>query len=681
MKQINLYSMCVAAMLAATACSDDWTEQTPATESGQGQTVWASASFAPQTRIIVEDCDTLFNYYWTGGEAFTVFDAQHQQQTLFHIDPSTMTGRDVSALFSGTPDTPYEAGQQLIAVYNGQGGQENPLALDENGNLTLDLTGQNGMLRDEYQFLYGEATYSEEGKLSFNFQHLITTLRLQIRVPDGVTEIHNVRLQSDNLVPKATLVLNKAPHDAENRFKVGDLVYSYSDNGNPSGYLDIQGSFIPVDGIVTLYAYVLDAQLYNDDQADSYSGITPVVLMNDQNGRELASATDYGYKTELKGNVYSLPMEDWIEMVDFDNEATVQGMAGDPYEIANADQFYSLMMRTRLLAKNQQGIPYECCSYKLTDDIQLDGRVQWKPINLNFHDYSSWECIFDGNGKTIGGAISISNEKLLSDRWCAGIFGHVLMYTFKNLNLSLFVEVPQNAFISTVGTLAGTMNGCKVIHCMTDSKMEIHSGYSVGGLVGQASNTQFLYCGFHGSISLIDTYDKTCGGIVGSLTSQTKQWGDQESEMKGCYSGGWIETDSALDDQTIIGGCAGETLSVEADPVIIHYCWATMNVAPPADSRWIVGGLVGVCVCEDDPVSHCYWQSTETNPLECYGSTSLSPTLEACEPFDGYMPTEAQIQALNEGIAGSGYEFSLQDGRLTKVNSGTTVPPSDIEEW
>lgn len=98
----------------------------------------------------------------------------------------------------------------------------------------------------------------------------------------------------------------------------------------------------------------------------------------------------------------------------------------------------------------------------------------------------------------------------------------------------------------------------------------------------------------------------------------------------------------------------------------------------PEGLSWVIGGLVGRC--GNSTLNHCYWQSTEENPLECYGATSQAPTLEACEPFDGYMPTEAQIQALNEGIAGSGYAFSLQDGRLTDVN-GTTVPPSDIEEW
>lgn len=670
MKTIFQYGICAAAWLATTACSDEWSVQAPTIDAGETQqVVRVAASLAPRTRMEVADCGSLFTYSWSADDAFTVFDALHGQQTLFNIEADSLSANGTSALFQGMPDQPYESGQTLIAVYNAQGGNTQPLSLDANGNLPLDLTGQNGTLRDDFQFLYGEATFEAGKQPGFFFSHLVTTLRLQIEVPEGVTEVHHVRLRSANLVPKATLVLNKAANDAENMFSIGDLVYSYSESGDAPGELNIDGSFIPTDGKVSLYAYVLDAKLYNDNKTYYNAGFSPTILMEDQSGQELVSVNLFPTRTDTKGGVYEVSLNRWIPLVDFENEVIVEGGLTDPYEIANADQLYSLMMRSKLNLKNPQGISYSDCSYRLIEDIRLERELTWNPINMNTSYYRP--CMLDGNGKTISGILSLGNTFSMAH---AGFLGEIYDTTVRNLTLDLKFTVDNISSCQHVGALAGYAIRCQIDNCMNRSHMSL-TGYSfprIGGLLGYCNRTDLHYCGFQGSMNLAGR-TSNCGGLVGYYASSSG------SSVIACYSAGKIAFSSDVNDSRTLylGGIIGYSA---ANNSRISYCWSRTSVQKPEDSSWSTGSMIGYQRYSNITLDHCYWQSTEASPLAICGNAEILPPLSDCASFEGDMPTEKQLGLLNQGIVSGGYVFSSVDGFLTPA-SGTIVPPSDIEEW
>lgn len=674
MRKIDLYTLCTAALLTAAACSDDWSEQAPATT--PGEPVRAEAGFGPQTRIVVSDDGTDFNYYWKSGDAFTVFDAQHGQQTLFRIDETNLKENAVTAAFTGKPETAYEVGQKVIAVYNAQGGNEKALPLDANGNLTLDLSGQDGTLKENYQFLYGEATYQESGKLYFSFNHLVTTLRLQITVPDGVTEVKNVRLKGGNLVPKATLVLNKAPHDSENRFQIGDLVYSYTDNNYGNGQVDIAGSFTPVNGQLTLYAYVLDAKLYSDDKTYSSSGFSPIVLMEDQDGRELALSNYYGYRSNLKGGVYELTMNQWIPLVDFENEATASGTVADPYEIANEEQFYSFMMRSKLDIYAPCGYPYASCSYRLTNNLVLDKEVTWYPIDLAPSWYiQNRSGLFDGNGKQISGTLRTHGSNFL------GLFGSTRQTTICNLTLDVNLIPESDEYAASyVGTLAGYLYQSVVENCSVRGTIQLSSDANcVGGIVGMITRgTEIRASGYSGKIQAESSVSRI-GGLVGAIDNNDAAY---PNAIIGCYSEGEIVLNENRNRYGthqmggIIGWASGSDTSSES----VSYSWSSMTIpsVPSEGYDWIRGGIAGECPYYR--MTQCYWQSSESTPIDIYGKAEPAPTMVDCASFEGAMPTPEQFQQLNAKLLDMGYMFDTATGHI-KTLSGTNVPPSDIVDW
>lgn len=675
MRKINLYTLCTAALLTAAACSDDWSEQAPVTT--QGEPVRAEAGFGPQTRIEVSDDGTDFNYYWKSGDAFTVFDALHTQQTLFRIDETSLKENAVTAAFTGKPETAYEVGQKVIAVYNAQGGNEQALSLDANGNLTLDLNGQDGTLKEDYQFLYGEATYQENGKLYFNFNHLVTTLRMQITVPDGVTEVKNVRLKSSNLVPKATLVLNKAPHDSNNIFQVGDLVYSNSDNGTSSGLLEIAGNFTPVNGKLTLYAYVLDAKNYDDDDSWPGYGITPLLLIEDQNGRELVLNNFFTSRSEIKGGVYELTMNQWVPLVDFKNEKTASGTVADPYEIANEEQFYSFMMRSKLGLYAPCGYPYASCSYRLTSNLVLDKEVTWYPINFAQRRYiQNRSGLFDGNGKQISGTLHTNGNNNI------GLFGNVYKSTFCNLTLDMNLIPGLDYYASHVGTLAGYLYQSVVENCSVKGTIQLneYANY-VGGIVGRmARGTQIRFSGYSGKIQA-ENYVSRIGGLVGAIDNNDAAY---PNAIIGCYSEGEIilNEDRNSYETHQMGGIIGWASGSDTSSESVSYSWSSMTIpsVPSEGYDWIRGGIAGECPYYQ--MTQCYWQSSESTPIDIYGKAEPAPTMVDCASFEGAMPTPEQFQQLNAKLIGMDYMFDTATGHIkTLSGSGTNVPPSDIVDW
>ena len=494
----------------------------------------------------------------------------------------------------------------------------------------------------------------------------MTTLRLEITVPEGVTELKQIQLVGDGLVPRATLVLNKAPHDAESQFSIGDLVYSYTDNVGVIGTITLNGSFVPANGVVTAYVYALATKRYYDDVtwADA-PYIQPMIVLTDTQDKEFAVTTFFKNHTIEKGAAYVLKANSTLPLIDFANEASVTGGVNDPYEIADADQLYSLMMRTYTNRQNRQAQYYKELNYKLTDDIVLDNRSLWYPISLDGWRYSEG-LTFDGNGKTISGEVTYNVNGN------TGLFGTVYRTHLKELTLDADITLESHNstwWASTGSIVAQLYNMSSVYHCFNNSRLNCGTSVArnIGGIIGSSHYSTISYCGNTGTI-ITDLNEVIIGGIISSL--------DYYSSVEGCYSNGSIVCTNVSYCDQYVGGVAGRL--TESNSTIKH-CWsATSLVVPEKEetdgSFFYKGGLAGNGLM--GTITNCYW----SNVVESAIGTSSEATIEACASFEGIMPTAEQLQKLNEGILASGYQFSTTDGTLVK-NDKTIVPPSDIEKW
>ena len=669
MKLKYIYTLSVAAALLATACTDEWDVQEQPVEADKGYTVKVEASMNPASRIAIENDGEAVNYYWTADDSFTVFDTKNSQQTEFTINPDSFVVKSTKTHFIGSPEKEYSNGQKLYAVFN----KKEQVQLDANGNVNFDLSHQNGQLNEDFQYMWGDATYKEGKPLEFVFRHLATTLMVKIPVPEGVEKLSNVTLYSRNLVSKATLVLNEAPYDTERQFGVGDLVYSYDENGLPYNYdwgeyefgsITLDGEFTPVNGYVTVYIYTLAAKQYSASTTWYNSEIQPFILFTDEDGLQHVS-TDYLEPKEMEvGGVYSLTIENTLPLVHFANETTANGETYQPYQIANADQMFSLMMRALLRLEDQNLNPYYNRSYQLTDDIVLDTRSVWYPIDLR-------DCNFDGNGKTVSGEMNVyaGNSKI-------GLFGLLKWSTLKDLTLDTKMTLDNNIGETYVyvGTLVGILEAYNnMLRCFSFAQMvcgnRVHG--SLGGLIGTGGMSTIENCGFSGRIESGGWHDSV-GGLIGNNNC----WGEgYKTVTNGCYSDGSIIV-SSFSNPTSVGGLCG---SIGDPNMQISNCWAKTTIKSINDNTFVGGGVVG-----------SYWGDT-TNSTSRIKNTYWNDATEACmqdnglvwndcASFEGAIPTPEQLEKLNYAIMASGLMFSAENGRLVKTDK-TGVPPSDIENW
>lgn len=661
MKQKYIYMLSVAALLA-TACTDDLGVQDIPVESGKGHLVKVGANMTPESRMTIENTGTDINYYWTADDSFTVFDFRHSQQTIFTVDKDSLGEKSVKASFLGTPETAYEDGQTLYAVYN----KKNEVTLDANGNVVLDLTGQNGQLNENYQYMWGNAIYKEGESAQFLFRHLVTTLQVKIAVPEGVNTLSDVTLRSPYLVSKATLVLNEAPYDSERQFKVGDLVYSYTDNGSYEyGSITLEGSFTPDEnGYVTLYFYTLLAKEYYDNSTRYNSGLQPSIIFTDENGQQHVSTDFFEHKEAVVGAVYELNIDNTFQLVSFANEDNVYGDEQHPYQIADANQLFSMMLRTHLRLKDKHNVWYYNRSYQLVNDIELDTRSVWYPIHL-------WYGNFDGNGKKVSGNINVRVGV-----YDIGFFGQVYRSTIKDFiltaNMNLVYKEGWTSG-SPAAMLVGSLSESKLQHCFATGTMTIGETVcgALGGLVGSGGTSQVEYCGYSGTIVSEMNHD-VIGGIWGFNNGT---WDKFPLTIKGCYSDGTIITGRQWSNYSF-GGVIGYLRDPNAE---IFSNWSAVKLTSltmDENASPLLGGIVGNLQTESFNCRNCYWNES----IPRWAGTDCEFVPENCASFKDSIPTGAELAELNNAILSSGYMFSEENGRLVD-NNHTVVPPSDIENW
>ena len=248
----------------------------------------------------------------------------------------------------------------------------------------------------------------------------------------------------------------------------------------------------------------------------------------------------------------AVPTENWIDYA-ADDFAGGSGTAGDPYQIATAEQL------AKLAKDVKDGNRYEGAHFVLNDSIDLSGR-NWTPIGCyiwsvdgsqSAQDYFSGSL--DGNDMVITGLyvdnsanqcdaglfgaiagggnspvvkdLTIEGAQILVDAGnrneaAAGILAGSMMEnpdyahaSVENVHVSGTITVHNDVYSTRIGGLIGNALRLDVVGCSAD--VRISGGNQIGGLIGMACEADISSCSAKGSIS--GTY--ALGGLVGYATS------------------------------------------------------------------------------------------------------------------------------------------------------------------
>lgn len=246
------------------------------------------------------------------------------------------------------------------------------------------------------------------------------------------------------------------------------------------------------------------------------------------------------------------------------SELSGKGSESDPYIITNADEFNG--MHSTLVANART-------YYRLANDIDVSGIVDWVPVNLNADPYG---IMFDGGNHTI------SNFKCTSsDR--ASMFG-VLYGEVKDLNIA------NSQIITSGDTPCGTVaawagNGdqqpgkIENVHVTNGKVSNSGTGAFIGGIAARASYGTIVNCSFDGTVERTSTTAFTTsyyplGGIIGHA--------GEHVALSNCSSSGTITAKSGRAVGGILGYCI---LNMD-----IADCSSSMNITSRDD---VVGGIAG----------------------------------------------------------------------------------------
>lgn len=649
MKINYIYGATVALLLMATSCSDDLAVQTQdVTE--QGYQVRVSASMGNDSRLAIDDTGKRLEYTWEADDAFHVFDPVNNQTTTFVMDAEEFEENSSMAVFVGKPNIAYTEGSKLYAVYNTQ---QDSLELDEYGNVLLDISKQNGQLKEQFQFLFAESTYSEQEETNFFFHHLVTMMKLNITVPEGVTSLKEINFRCNGLPTQATLVLNKAPYDSCNLFVPGDLVSCYNYNETQISQLTVTGEFVPVDGVVTVYLYAFPVKQYYENH-DWYNEpyIEPAIWMTDDQGVDYVGLAAFGGKTIEAGKTYQLNTEVAV-LEPFANEGTVKGKGS--YEIATAGQLYTFMLRSSIGMFNPDGFCYTNCNYVLTDDIELNNEMVWSPTEF-------YESTFDGQGHTISGNIQLKKQH------STGLFRYISGCTVQNLTLDLNVSYDVDEYNEEwFGLLAGEIWNSKIINCVNKSDVSGHF-WRMGGLIGKLrNNSSVIACGNTGDLNALGEC-RQMGGIVAEMENNNVT-------LEACYNSGLLSVNTVYWDGLQVGGIVGTSFASESN---VRSCWANTSLTIENviyDDHFVndnnnifFGGMVGY-IENNTALTDCYWtEATET----ATGYQSENVKVTGGGTFTGTVPSAEQIAVMNSSMTNVDWLFK-EDGTL-KVNDNTSLP-------
>lgn len=644
-------------LLLCTAC-DDRLENVQEEKPAAGKEIRLGASLGEaSTRLNLQDNGTEVAVTWEEGDYIQVFDANNAGGTPFTLQEGAGTQK---AVFAGTPAYGYAKGDQLCAVY----GDANLMTTDQDGNVVISIMNQNGELNDAYQVLFGETQY-QEGITAFQFKHVVTLLKVQFSLPDGVSALNSVTMKTSGaFYKKASLLTSCVPERIRSAYpnaQLGDLINS-QENQNNGDYTDIQqsdnitinGDFqADASGIVTVYFYVLPTTYVGEGNNEAYPiRYTPSFTATDASGHTYYMNGNINDNKEIvAGRMYNIRTE-FVCPVDFANENEENaGTAENPYRIETAQQFYSLMLRCKFGLNGKTG-SYANANYRLEADINMsDVNMEWEPIVLT-------GATFDGNYHMIEGAPTIRCQQY------TGVFGELHGCTVSNLRLYLTYTSfnDDTSDYGWFGILAGYAENSFIENCRNESHI-LGPFINMGGLIGKMENSHILGCGGGGNRLWSYRPMSYFGGMVAYASGS--------SSIRACYNYGNPQGTTGILDNgaAYVGGIVGYA----TDDTTIDACWSfyTLTMEGGVDIRakeyiiegdggtfytgGIVGGLAG-----NATLTHSFWNSQYEESIA--GNATNEESITGCTQFDYFdgqrVPDTDVVAILNGYITDTEYQFT-----------------------
>ena len=561
--KINKYFslLCLMTTLLCYSCSDDMgLKPNDIPVAGESKVVRIAASLDNGgSRLGYNSTDTSVGIVWDMQDTLKVINATTKEMALFSLTADSLAGKS-SAVFEGTFENGCDEDAVLYVLYHNNWANAE---FNEDGNIDISLKNQSGYLSADCQLMFGKTVYQSAKPVGVDLTHLVSVL--EINIPTDKT-LSKVYMEDENLSTKATLILGNTPGNYNGTFEAGDLVhcndddYTVLENGdrvrNDNHVIIAEGNFVPVNGVVTVYCYVLPPLRYDQDQSEtrkteckfSYKAV-------DTEGVEYVSS-DYfpDGKTLDPGKVYSVTSG----MFALEPFQGGDGTASNPYIIANKAQLYSFMWLASTEARNESGETYNTLAYKLVSDVELDGSIFWRDIHFN-------GGIFDGGNHTVSG---------VKENW----FFDGISDGAKVSNLILDVDITirktgRSWFGSLSSVVAGT--GTEVVNChnIGDIDIDFYNQFA-GALVGNFEwGARMIACSNTGNLTL-DGSDAV-GGLVGRVSTG--------ATMEACFSTGTITVTSDWGTM-FIGGVAGTVAYDEPEEykgvTRMISCWENTTIIP-----------------------------------------------------------------------------------------------------
>lgn len=563
------------------------------------------------SRITYNEGISSLKMKWSEKDYFSVYNGA-DNVTTFTINEGEEGNQ--SANFTGSV-TGYETGNKLIALFN----HNEDVKVDDDENILLSVQNQTGKLDDRFHYMLGTTTYEEGVAPTFDFKHLVSIFKVNFTAPVGTT-FKKVELLGNGIYPYVTLVTTKTPSNMGSEAEIGGTYWIFENHSDTGEIISINGEFTTDEnGLVTIYAYVIPTVrigLYADKV------LQPRFVATDTEDNVYINSVVYETKwieDNEAGKMYNINTPLVLD-IDFANENQASGTAEEPYEIANADQLYSMMLRMALHMVNKDHGSYSYCHYKLTNDIELDDRMTWYPIGL-------YDCTFDGNGHTISGNISLRNASDI------GFFASTYNSTVKNLTLDLNIKIDSegnNEGSDKIGGIVGKLeNYSQLINCVNKSDIATNVCFEkVGGLAAEVNNSAIIACVNEGDITL--TNPTFIGGLVGNLIENAK--------IEACYNIGDITVTSTDEFTKYMGDLIG-AINYNSSGALMNSCWS--NASTTNGGEGIVYGAISGYGSEY--VNNCY----------------------------NVTPSSEQIATMNSSMTNGQYEFAENGVIITKSSSST----------